>query len=88
MAHLKRARKMPLTCAVGRGRRRSPIALTRAVSRARGRLASDLAETQRLAQVGGRSSDIASGGVTWSDELCRMVGLTPEELTPNYDALS
>lgn len=45
-----------------------------------------LAETQRLARVGGWAWDIASGEVTWSDELYRIFGLAPQEFTPSCDA--
>lgn len=44
-----------------------------------------LAETQRLAQLGGWAWDIASGEVTWSDELYRIFGLAPQDFTPSYE---
>jgi PAS domain-containing protein len=50
-------------------------------------LAERLAETQRLAEVGGWAWDIATGIVTWSDEMYRIFGLAPEAFTPSYEAV-
>ncbi len=44
-----------------------------------------LAEAQRIASVGSWSHDLRTGKVTWSDELFRIFGLSPETVT-SYDA--
>ncbi|HET7041486.1 MAG TPA: diguanylate cyclase, partial [Gemmatimonadales bacterium] len=41
-----------------------------------------LAEAQRIAQLGSWSWDIATDRVTWTAELYRIFGLSPEEFTP------
>jgi len=49
-----------------------------------------LAEAQRLARLGSWEWDVLDGGVTWSDELFRVVGLeraTPEPSPEGYLAL-
>ncbi|MCA9013456.1 MAG: PAS domain S-box protein, partial [Planctomycetaceae bacterium] len=46
---------------------------------------SDLTEAQRLAHIGSWYLDIASGEVTWSDELYRMYGFSPDFPPPPYD---
>jgi PAS domain S-box-containing protein len=38
-----------------------------------------LAETQKLSLVGSYELDLVTGAIWWSDELCRLHGLTPEE---------
>ncbi|GAC1598428.1 MAG: hypothetical protein NVS3B21_23930 [Acidimicrobiales bacterium] len=46
----------------------------------------DLAEAQRLAHLGSWSWDLASGKVTWSQEMFRIFGLEPDEFVPSYEA--
>jgi PAS domain S-box-containing protein len=43
-----------------------------------------MAEAQRLAQVGSWSWDIESDGLTWSDELYAIFGEDPKSFTPTY----
>jgi PAS domain S-box-containing protein len=38
-----------------------------------------LAQAQRIAHLGSWERDLGTGQVTWSDELYRLVGLTPQE---------
>jgi PAS domain S-box-containing protein len=45
-----------------------------------------LAETQRLARIGSWSWDIASGALSWSDEMYRLYGLSPHEFDVTFDA--
>jgi diguanylate cyclase (GGDEF)-like protein/PAS domain S-box-containing protein len=45
-----------------------------------------LAEAQRLAAVGSWEWDIASGEVTWSPELFRILGRDPERSAASYEA--
>lgn len=51
-----------------------------ALRRSRG----DLTEAQRIAHIGSWYLDIASGEVTWSDELYRMYGFNPDFPPPPY----
>lgn len=44
-----------------------------------------LSETQQLTGVGSWEWDIAAGSVWWSDELFRIYGREPGELTPTYE---
>lgn len=44
-----------------------------------------LAEAQRLAHLGSWTWDLATGELTWSDELFRICGLTPQGFTPTYE---
>lgn len=44
-----------------------------------------LAEAQHLAQLGNWRLDMQSGQVTWSDELYRLLGYAPREVTPNTE---
>ncbi|GAC1368360.1 MAG: hypothetical protein NVSMB32_13430 [Actinomycetota bacterium] len=44
-----------------------------------------LAEAESLAQVGAWRWDIATGHVTWSDELFRIFGLVPQSVLPTFD---
>jgi diguanylate cyclase (GGDEF)-like protein/PAS domain S-box-containing protein len=44
-----------------------------------------LAEAQRVAQVGSWEWDIPANKLTWSDELFRIFGLRPGELEPTYE---
>jgi PAS domain S-box-containing protein len=44
-----------------------------------------LAEAQRIAHFGSWEWDMQTGTVTWSDELYRIYGITPEEYTPSYE---
>jgi PAS domain S-box-containing protein len=43
-----------------------------------------LAEAQRLAHLGSWERDLATGRVTWSEELYRIYGLNPAEVVPTY----
>ncbi len=43
-----------------------------------------LAEAQKLAHIGSWEWDIASGALSWSDELYRIFGLDPEDWSPTY----
>jgi PAS domain S-box-containing protein len=43
-----------------------------------------LEEAQRIARVGSAEWDINSDTVTWSDELYRILGYQPGEITPGY----
>jgi diguanylate cyclase (GGDEF)-like protein/PAS domain S-box-containing protein len=45
-----------------------------------------LAEAQRIAHVGSWEWDVASDTVTWSDELYRIFGRTPEEFENTYES--
>jgi PAS domain S-box-containing protein len=47
-----------------------------------------LADAQRLAHIGSWTSDLASGSVTWSDELYRIFGLHPGEIEPANEAMA
>jgi PAS domain S-box-containing protein len=46
-----------------------------------------LAEAQKLAHIGSWEWDMATNGVTWSDELFRIFGLEPGDVEPTYDGL-
>jgi PAS domain S-box-containing protein len=46
-----------------------------------------LAHAQRVSQVGSALHDPVSGTEEWSDELYRILGLTPGVVTPSFDAL-
>ena len=43
-----------------------------------------LSEAQRIAQIGSWEWDIRTDSVTWSDELYRIYGLSPNEYVPSY----
>ncbi len=45
-----------------------------------------LAEAQEVAMLGSWEWDVSTETVTWSHEMFRLFGTTPEELTPSYDA--
>ena len=45
-----------------------------------------LAEAQRVAKIGSWSWDLATGTVSWSDELFRMFGLEPAAHAPSFEA--
>jgi PAS domain S-box-containing protein len=45
-----------------------------------------MAEAQHLALLGSWDWDIGTNTVTWSDELYRIYGLTPQEIEPTYEA--
>ena len=45
-----------------------------------------LAEAQRLAQIGSWEWDLASGRVTWSDELYRIFGVAQSDWSPSYES--
>jgi len=44
-----------------------------------------LAEAQEVAMLGSWEWDVSSGTVTWSDQMFRLLGTTPEALTPSYE---
>ncbi|MCW8901988.1 MAG: response regulator [Gammaproteobacteria bacterium] len=46
----------------------------------------NLNQAQAITNIGNYSWDINNNITTWSDELYRIVGHTPSELTPSYDA--
>jgi PAS domain S-box-containing protein len=54
--------------------------------RALARREAQLAEAQHLAQLGSWERDIASGRLTWSDELYRIYGLEPQEIPASFEA--
>jgi len=45
-----------------------------------------LADAQRVAAVGSFCWNVASGAISWSDELYRIMGLRPREFEPTYDS--
>src|SRR5262245_31489093 len=45
-----------------------------------------LQEAERVAHFGTWTWDLGSGRVTWSDELCRILGLDPARVTPSVEA--
>ena len=45
-----------------------------------------LVDTQGVAHLGTWEWDVSLPNATWSDELYRIYGLTPEEYTPSYEA--
>lgn len=45
-----------------------------------------LVDTQGVAHLGTWEWDVSQPTATWSDELYRIYGLTPEEYTPSYEA--
>jgi len=45
-----------------------------------------LLEAQRVAEVGSWEWELATGEVSWSDQLFRLMGLEPSALTPGVDA--
>lgn len=46
----------------------------------------DLAEAQRIAQVGSWVWNIKNNSLRWSDEIYRLFGLSPQEFPANYPA--
>jgi diguanylate cyclase (GGDEF)-like protein/PAS domain S-box-containing protein len=44
-----------------------------------------LTETQRLAHLGGWEWDIVTDEISWSDEVYRIYGLTPQSFVPSYE---
>ena len=44
-----------------------------------------LAETQRLAHLGGWEWDVRTGRISWSDEVYRIYGLVPQEFVPSFE---
>jgi PAS domain S-box-containing protein len=47
----------------------------------------ELAEAQRLAQLGSWQMDPTNRSLTWSEELCRIHGFDPKGPLPSYDQL-
>jgi PAS domain S-box-containing protein len=45
-----------------------------------------LAEAQRLTHIGSWERDVATGRLTWSDELYRIYGLEPQEIPASFEA--
>jgi diguanylate cyclase (GGDEF)-like protein/PAS domain S-box-containing protein len=45
-----------------------------------------LAEAQEVAMLGSWERDVSTGAVSWSDEMFRLLGTTPEALTPSCEA--
>ncbi|MEW5912640.1 MAG: EAL domain-containing protein [Thermodesulfobacteriota bacterium] len=45
-----------------------------------------LREAQRIARMGSWEFDIATGGLTWSHEIFRIFGLSPQEFAASYEA--
>lgn len=52
--------------------------------RALRRSESELAAAQEIAQLGNWAWDVASGAITWSDEVYRIFGVQPANFSPNY----
>jgi len=48
-------------------------------------LAAQLSTAQQIAGIGSWEWDIASNRVTWSDELCRLLGVEPGQHAPRYE---
>lgn len=46
----------------------------------------NLVAAQHLARVGSWTRDLATGVVTWSDEIFDIFGIQPQEVGPSYDA--
>ncbi len=46
-----------------------------------------LAQSQRLAHLGNWMVDLETGAHKWSDELCRICGVSPDDFVPTRDAL-
>jgi PAS domain S-box-containing protein len=46
-----------------------------------------LVEAQRIAKTGSWEWDVAGDEVTWSDELYRIFGLSPNEFRPTYESV-
>jgi diguanylate cyclase (GGDEF)-like protein/PAS domain S-box-containing protein len=44
-----------------------------------------LAETERLAHLGGWEWDVRSGEISWSDEVYRIYGLEPRSVVPTFE---
>lgn len=44
-----------------------------------------LAEAQRIAHVGSWEWDIPNNGVTWSEEMHRVFGVRPRDVSPSYE---
>jgi len=68
-------------CAVSRDvteRRESEEAVRRSETR--------LAETQRLAHLGGWEWDVWTDEITWSDEVYRIYGLEPQSSVPSFES--
>jgi PAS domain S-box-containing protein len=61
------------------------VLLLGAVLAERGEAERELAEAQALAHVGNWSWDIRSGGVSWSDELYRLLGLEPQSRRLDFE---
>ena len=44
-----------------------------------------LREAQEIAHLGHWEFDISSGSISWSDEVYRIFGMEPQDITPTYD---
>ncbi len=51
------------------------------------RFEAQLAEAERIAGVGSWTIEVATGALSWSDNLFRLYGFEPGAITPNWDAL-
>ena len=49
------------------------------------RIKASLAEAQRIAHLGNWEWDIARNELTWTDDIYRIFGLTPQEFRPTHD---
>lgn len=47
--------------------------------------AARLCDAQRMAGVGSWRSDLGNNGLTWTDEVFRIVGIPPQSLQPTYE---
>jgi PAS domain S-box-containing protein len=57
----------------------------RAVEAALREREAQLAEAQRIASVGSWEWDVRDDAIRWSDELCRLFGVSPEGFSPSYE---
>ncbi|MDO9227177.1 MAG: PAS domain S-box protein [Pseudomonadota bacterium] len=44
-----------------------------------------LAESQRIAHIGSWEAELPLGGITWSEELYRLYGVSPTTFTPSHE---
>ncbi len=44
-----------------------------------------LAESQRIAHIGSWEAELPLGGITWSEELYRLYGVSPATFTPSHE---
>lgn len=65
---------------------RQELAERRRAEEALRRREAQLAEAQHIAQIGSWEWDVENDVVTWSDELYRIFGVTPQEFAATYEA--